>query len=72
MAYNIAEIGKKVKLLREAASFTQQQLAEQMGMSKATISQYESQERVPSPVSIVKISCMSIIANLIECRWIKV
>ena len=43
--------GEKLRELRENAGFTQQQLAEQMGMSKATISQYESQERVPSPVS---------------------
>ncbi|MCI8851828.1 MAG: helix-turn-helix transcriptional regulator [Erysipelotrichaceae bacterium] len=50
--------GEKLRELRENAGFTQQQLAEQMGMSKATISQYESQERVPSPVSIVKISAI--------------
>ena len=38
MAYNIAEIGKKVKLLREAASFTQQQLADYLSVDRSAMS----------------------------------
>ena len=45
MAYNIAEIGKKVKLLREAASFTQQQLADYLSVDQSLISKFEKGER---------------------------
>ena len=37
MAYNVSEIGKKVKLLREAASFTQQQLADYLSVDQSLI-----------------------------------
>ena len=37
MAYNVAEIGKKVKLLREAASFTQQQLADYLSVDRSAM-----------------------------------
>ena len=44
-SYNIAEIGKKVKLLREAASFTQQQLADYLSVDQSLISKFEKGER---------------------------
>ena len=40
-----AEIGKKVKLLREAASFTQQQLADYLSVDQSLISKFEKGER---------------------------
>lgn len=52
----IQGFGKKMKDLREKSGLTQKQLAAQMGLSKSAISQYELQERIPSPISLIKIS----------------
>ncbi len=48
--------GDKLKALREKAGLTQEQLAMRMGLSKSTISQYENQERIPSPIAVIKIA----------------
>ncbi len=43
-------------MLREKAGLTQEQLAMQIGLSKSAISQYENQERIPSPIVVIKIA----------------
>ncbi len=48
--------GDKLKALREKAGLTQEQLAMQIGLSKSAISQYENQERIPSPIVVIKIA----------------
>ena len=48
--------GEKLKELREKSGLTQKQLALQIGVSKSAISQYELQERIPSPIVIIKIA----------------
>lgn len=45
MTYNITEIGKKIKLLREAANYTQQQLADYLSVDQSLISKFEKGER---------------------------
>lgn len=45
MAYNISEIGKKVKQLRVSADFTQQQLADYLEVDQSLISKFEKGER---------------------------
>lgn len=54
----IGKFGNKLKELRERAGLTQKQLAAQMGMAACTISQYENQERIPSPSSVIKMSAV--------------
>lgn len=41
------EIGKKLQTLRKGRKLTQQQLADQMGVARATISNYEVGRRAP-------------------------
>ena len=48
--------GKILKELRQKSGLTQNQLAEQMGVTISLISFYELQERVPSPSVLVKLS----------------
>ncbi|SHO50893.1 helix-turn-helix domain-containing protein [Anaerocolumna xylanovorans] len=43
------DIGKKIKSLRLAKSLTQSQLAEMLGVSKSTMSNYERNISTPSP-----------------------
>ena len=40
-------IGKKLQDLRKASGFTQQQLADKMGVTRATVSNYEVGRRTP-------------------------
>ena len=58
MAYNSAEIGKKVKLLREAASFTQQQLADYLSVDQSLISKFEKGERSISSDALKQLSVL--------------
>ncbi len=58
MAYNIAEIGKKVKLLREAASFTQQQLADYLSVDQSLISKFEKGERFINSDALKQLSVL--------------
>ena len=44
------EIGKKIKILRKTRGLTQQQLADKLGIKRATISNYEIGRRSPSNV----------------------
>ena len=58
MAYNIAEIGKKFKLLREAASFTQQQLADYLSVDQSLISKFEKGERSINSDALKRLSVL--------------
>lgn len=50
------EFGKVLRTLRERSRMTQKQLADSLGVSKATISLYELQERMPSADILVSVS----------------
>ena len=50
------DFGKRVKELRQRAGLTQQQLAERILVSKASISNYELYERNPSPEILIKLA----------------
>ena len=43
----MSEIGSKLKTLRKGRGLTQQQLSEKIGLSRATISNYEVSRRTP-------------------------
>lgn len=47
---------EKIRNLREKAGLTQKQFAAQIGVSKSVVSQYELQERMPSPFVLIKIA----------------
>lgn len=42
--------GRRLRKLRQSAGFTQKQLADSVHVSKGTISNYETEERQPSPM----------------------
>lgn len=48
--------GGKLKLLRTSAKYTQQQLADRLGVAKSVVSYYESGDRYPSYDVLVKIA----------------
>lgn len=48
--------GEKLKSLRVSQKFTQQQLADRIGVAKSVISYYESGDRYPSYDVLVKIA----------------
>ena len=48
--------GKRLKELRKLNSLTQTQLAVALGVTKATVSYYEKEERTPSPEMLVRIA----------------
>lgn len=50
------EFGKVLRDLRERSRITQKQLADSLGVSKATISLYELQERMPSADILISVS----------------
>lgn len=52
----MVDFGTTLKELRRDAGLTQQQLAERLGLTKATVSYYEQSLRYPSPEVLVKIS----------------
>lgn len=52
----MVDFGKRLKELRQGAGLTQQQLAERIWVTKASISYYELSERDPSPEILVKIA----------------
>lgn len=53
---SMVDFGKRLKELRQSAGLTQQQLAERIWVTKASISYYELSERDPSPEILVKIA----------------
>ena len=50
------EFGKVLRALRERSKMTQKQLADSLGVSIATISLYELQERMPSADILISVS----------------
>jgi transcriptional regulator with XRE-family HTH domain len=52
----MVNFGATLKELRQKAGLTQQQLAERLWLSKATVSYYEQSLRYPSPEILVKLS----------------
>ena len=50
------DFGTRLKELRKQNGFTQQQLAERVGVTKSVISFYELKERAPSPDVLTKLS----------------
>lgn len=52
----MADFGTVLKELRARAGLTQQQLADKLRMSKATVSYYEQSLRSPSPEMLIKIA----------------
>ncbi len=50
------DFGTKLKELRKQNGFTQQQLAERIGVTKSVISFYELKERAPSPDILIKLA----------------
>ena len=52
----MVDFGEFLKRLRTEAGFTQQQLAERLGVTKSVVSYYELSERSPSPEVLVKLA----------------
>lgn len=52
----MVDFGATLKRLRLEAGYTQQQLADRLGVTKSVVSYYELHERVPSPEILVKLS----------------
>ena len=52
----MVDFGKTLKELRQKAGITQQQLAERLWLSKATVSYYEQSVRYPSPEILLKLA----------------
>ena len=50
------DIGSKIKEARMKAGFTQEQIAEALGVSRQTISNWENGRTYPDIVSVVKMS----------------
>lgn len=50
----MAKFGELLKDLRKNAGLTQQQLADKIWVTKASICYYEQSERVPSPEVLIK------------------
>lgn len=50
--------GERLKDLRTEKKITQQQLAEQIGVSKSVVSFYENRERTPSPDVLIKLAAV--------------
>lgn len=50
------EIGKKLKDARMKSGFTQEQVAEEIHMSRQTISNWETEKSYPDIISVIKLS----------------
>lgn len=53
----MSEIGSKLKTLRKGRGLTQQQLSEKIGLSRATISNYEVSRRTPHLSELKRLAC---------------
>lgn len=49
-------IGSRIKYAREQRKLSQRQLAEKIGQTAKSVSKYESGERIPSTVKLLKLS----------------
>ena len=50
------EIGNKLKAARNEANFTQEEIAEKLGVSRQTISNWENSKSYPDIISVIKLS----------------
>ena len=50
------EIGSKIRTARNAAGFTQEKAAEELGVTRQTISNWENNKSYPDIISVVKMS----------------
>lgn len=50
------DIGSKLKNARNEANFTQEQIAEKLGVSRQTISNWENSKSYPDIISVIKLS----------------
>lgn len=50
------EIGKKLKNVRTKSSFTQEKVAEEIQVSRQTISNWENEKSYPDIISVIKLS----------------
>ena len=50
------DIGKEIKTQRELNNWTQQQLADRIGVSCSTIGKYETNDRTPDADMLVKLA----------------
>jgi len=57
--YSATEVGRRIKTLREARGWTQQELAEKADVSRSDISLWETGKQRPSPPKAVKV-CRSL------------
>lgn len=66
------DFGAKLKELRTQAGLTQQQLGNQIGLSKTVISYYELHERTPSPEVLIKLAAVfHVSADYLLCELCK-
>lgn len=49
-------IGEKVRILRDERHLSQEQLAKKVGIDRSTIAAYESENRLPSLRSLIRLS----------------
>ena len=54
----MVDFGSNLKRLRIQEGLTQQQLANQIGVTKSVVSYYELQERHPSPEVLIKLAAV--------------
>ena len=52
----MVDFGNALKKLRLQEGWTQQQLADRLGVTKSVVSYYELQERYPSPEILIKLA----------------
>ena len=52
----MVDFGNRLKQLRLREGYTQQQLADKLGVTKSVVSYYELQERYPSPEVLTKLA----------------
>ncbi|MBP3591826.1 MAG: helix-turn-helix transcriptional regulator [Clostridia bacterium] len=52
----MVDFGNRLKQLRLREGYTQQQLADKLGVTKSVVSYYELQERYPSPDILIRLA----------------
>ena len=55
---NIMEIGKKLRNARTRSGFTQEKAAEEIGVARQTISNWENEKSYPDIVSVIRLSTL--------------
>ena len=55
---NVMEIGKKLRKARTRSGFTQEKAAEEIGVARQTISNWENEKSYPDIVSVIRLSTL--------------